>query len=283
MIDSRFAPVLVVGGCGFLGHHIVAQLLDSRHQVFILDVDTKRNRVQNPSASYHDGDIFSFSDLLVILQKIKPHIIIHTAAVINVARNPALGFKVNVEGTRNLLEGARKIGGVKAFIYTFSASVVHDSVSDLYNADERLPVLRTPQQHDLYSHTKGVAEEHVLAANRKDDILTVALRSAGIFGEGDLSNIANMIKACDEGKTRFQLGDNKNYFDFTYVQNVVQAHMLAMRKLMDASELSAHRRLKSVLTAKPFSSLTINPAYSGTMPARFGPLRATKPIPKTSG
>ena len=238
MMDSTSAPVLVVGGCGFLGHHIVAQLIDSHHQVSILDVDTRRNRIQNPSVSYYDGDISSFSDLLAILQKIKPHIIIHTAAVIEVARNPALGFKVNVDGTRNLLECARKIGGVKAFVYTSSASVVHDSISDLYNADERLPVLRIPQQHDLYSHTKGLAEDLVLAANRKDGILTVALRPAGIFGEGDLSNIANMVKACDEGKTRFQLGDNKNYFDFTYVQNVVQAHVVAMRKLTDTSRLS---------------------------------------------
>lgn len=235
MMNLRSAPVLMIGGCGFLSHHIVPKLLDSHHQVSILDVDTKRNRIQNPLAFYYDDDVSSFFDLLVILQKIKPHIIIHIAAVIEIARNPALNFKVNVEGTRNLLECARKIGGVNTFIYTSSASVVHDSVSDLYNADERLSVLRTPQQNDLYSHTKGLAEDLVLAVNHKDGILTVALRPAGIFGEGDLTNIASMVKACDEGKSRFQLGDNKNHSDFTYVENVVQAHILAMQKLVDVS------------------------------------------------
>lgn len=238
MMDSRSAPVLVVGGCGLLGHHVVAQLLDSHHQVSILDVDVTRNCIEHSSASYHEGDISLFSNLLVILQEIKPHIIIHTASLIEVARNPALGFKVNVEGTRNLLEGARMIGGVKAFIYTSSASVVHDGVHDLYNADERLPVLRSPQQTDLYSHTKGLAEDLVLAANRKYGILTVALRPSGIFGEGDTQTVAGMVQAYEQGKTRFQLGDNSNFFDFTYVHNVAHAHLLAMQKLIDVSGLS---------------------------------------------
>ena len=83
-----------------------------------------------------------------------------------------------------------------------------------------------------------MAEGLVLAANRKHGILTVSLRPAGIFGEGDMQNIAGMVQAYDQGKTRFQLGDNKNFFDFTYVQNVVQAHMLAMRRLMEVSKLS---------------------------------------------
>lgn len=237
-MKSTSGPVLVVGGCGFLGHHIVTQLLNSNHQVSILDIDTTRNRLPDPSATYHDGDISSFSDLLVILQAIKPRVIIHTASVVEAALNSPLFQKVNVEGTRNLLECARRIGGVKAFVYTSSASVVHDSVSDLYNADERLPVLRMPQQKDLYSHTKGVAEDLVLAANRQHGILTVSLRPAGIHGEGDVLMIPNMVKAYETGKTRFQLGNNANFFDFTNVSNVAHAHILAMQKLMDIDELS---------------------------------------------
>lgn len=237
-MKSTSGPVLVVGGCGFLGHHIVTQLLNSNHQVSILDIDTTRNRLPDPSATYHDGDISSFSDLLVILQAIKPRVIIHTASVVEAALNSPLFQKVNVEGTRNLLECARRIGGVKAFVYTSSASVVHDSVSDLYNADERLPVLRMPQQKDLYSHTKGVAEDLVLAANRQHGILTVSLRPAGIHGEGDVLMIPNMVKAYETGKTRFQLGNNANFFDFTNVSNVAHAHILAMQKLMDIHELS---------------------------------------------
>ncbi|MCJ1346005.1 erg26, C-3 sterol dehydrogenase [Peltigera leucophlebia] len=237
-MKSTSGPVLVVGGCGFLGHHVVTQLLNSDHHVSILDIDTTRNRFPGPSTTYYDGDISSFSDLLVILRSIKPHVIIHTASVVEAAGHPALFHKVNVEGTRNLLECARQIGSVKAFVYTSSASVVHDSVSDLYNADERLPVLRMPQQKDLYSHTKGVAEDLVLAANRQHGILTVSLRPAGIFGKGDVQTIPSMVQAYETGKTRFQLGNNANFFDFTNVRNVAHAHLLAMQKLMDIDGLS---------------------------------------------
>lgn len=65
----------------------------------------------------------------------------YTASPVVASGSTALYYKVNVEGTRNLIECAGKLGGVKAFVYTSSAAVVHDSVSDLMDADERLPVL----------------------------------------------------------------------------------------------------------------------------------------------
>jgi sterol-4alpha-carboxylate 3-dehydrogenase (decarboxylating) len=179
----------------------------------------------------------------------KPTIIIHTASppVVNDGQSSAqkkvakeLFYKVNVEGTRNLIEQAGKIGCVKAFVYTSTASVVHDTVSDLVNADERWPILRAPLQREYYSETKGIAEEIVLHANRKyGDMLTVALRPAGIFGEGDMQFTPNLLKAYEKGQTRFQLGENENLFDTTYVGNVAYAHILAAVALMDTHRLSA--------------------------------------------
>lgn len=230
--------VLVIGGCGFLGHHIVSQLLaPSTSKVSVLDLRTTNNRLEG--AAYYDADITSPTAVQEVLQKVKPQIIIHTASpVANVGRN-ALFYKVNVEGTRNLLEQAGEVSGVKAFVYTSSASVIHDNVSDLVNADERWPVLRAPLQKEYYSETKGIAEELVLAANRKyGDMLTVALRPAGIFGEADAQMIPGMLGALERGQTRFQLGDNDNLFDFTYVGNVAYAHILAAVALMDTHALT---------------------------------------------
>lgn len=223
--------VLVIGGCGFLGHHIVAQLLESYSaQISVLDLHTTRNRF--PFVSYYDGDITSESDVWSVLEKCKPAVIIHTASPPPVENTTkalrALYKKVNIEGTRNLVERAGELGCVKAFVYTSSASVVHDTVSNLVNADERWPVLRAPQQKEYYAETKGIAEGIVLAANRKyGDMLTISLRPAGIFGEGDVAAIPNMLKAYEKGQTKFQLGDNDNLFDFTYVGNVAYAHILA--------------------------------------------------------
>lgn len=228
--SKSLGSILVTGGCGFLGHHIVSQLLDSYHaRVSVLDLRTDRNRL--PSVSYYDGDITSESIVYKILEEVKPEIIIHTASPVpfdDSNNSNALYRKVNVDGTRNLLELAAKIGCVKAFVFTSSASIVHDTVSDLINADERWPVLRAPQQREYYSETKGIAEELVLAANRRDgDMLTAAIRPAGIFGEGDTQITMNMLRAHHKGQTKFQLGTNDNLFDFTYVGNVAHAHILA--------------------------------------------------------
>lgn len=245
--------VLVIGGCGFLGHHIVSQLLEpSTAQISVLDLRTTQNRLQG--ATYYDADITSPSTVRDVLQKVKPQIIIHTASPTQVqegAQNAAqkqkarqMYYKVNVEGTRNLIEQAGEIGCVKAFVFTSSASVVHDTVSDLINADERWPILRAPLQREYYSETKGIAEEIVLAANRKyADMLTVALRPAGIFGEGDMQFTPNLLQALAKGQTKFQLGENDNLFDCTYVGNVAFAHILAAVALMDTHALGSTQPL----------------------------------------
>lgn len=230
--------VLVIGGCGFLGHHIVSQLHESYSaEISVLDLRTNRNRVS--SASYYDGDITSKVDVRRVLEEVRPRIVIHTASPAYVANDnkDAMYKKVNVDGTRNLIELAGDIGCVKAFVYTSSASIVHDNIGDLINVDERWPVLYSPLQTEYYSETKAVAESIVLAANRKHgNMLTVALRPAGIFGEGDVQMIPGMLVAYQKGQTKFQLGSNDNLFDFSYVGNVAYAHILAADALVNTEE-----------------------------------------------
>ncbi|MCJ1310709.1 erg26, C-3 sterol dehydrogenase [Agyrium rufum] len=229
-IDS----VLVVGGCGFLGHHIVNQLLSTSTspQVSVLDLRTSLNR--HPKATYYDGDITSKTSVRSILSKTRPQVIIHTASPTAVRKGgEAIFKKVNIDGTQNLLECAGEAGCVIAFVFTSSASVIHDSVSDLIHANEDYPILKAPDQPDYYPESKGIAEEFVTAANKKyGDMLTIALRPAGIFGEGDVQLIPPMLKAYEKGQTKFQVGGNQNLFDYTYVGNVAYAHILAAAALI---------------------------------------------------
>ena len=240
--SKSLGSVLVIGGCGFLGYHIVSHLLESYSaQISVLDLRTTKNRL--PSVNYYEGDIASEADVKSILEKTKPAIIIHTASPPSAENTTkalrALYKKVNIDGTRNLVERAGEAGCVKAFVYTSSASVIHDNVSDLINADERWPILRSPKQQEYYAETKGIAECIVLAANREyGNMLTVALRPAAIFGEGDTGITPNLLKAYEKGQTKFQLGSNDNLFDFTYVRNVAHAHALAAVALMSTHVLS---------------------------------------------
>lgn len=228
------SSVLVVGGCGFLGHHVVSHLQNSVAQLSVIDLHTENNRFD--SVSYYSADITDKSSIFSILNRIRPVAIIHTASPVGTAfkGSAELYRKVNIEGTRNLLACANEVGCVKVFVYTSSASVIHDGVSDLVMADENYPILKPPQQTEYYSYTKGVAEQLVLEANRKDGtLLTAAVRPVSMFGEGDVQQLPTMLKVYFEGKTKIQLGDNSKWFDFVYVGNVAHAHVLALTKLLE--------------------------------------------------
>jgi sterol-4alpha-carboxylate 3-dehydrogenase (decarboxylating) len=151
--------------------------------------------------------------------------------------NPRLFTEVNVYGTNNLLSSARKVGTVQALVLTSTSSVIHDNVTDLLNADEALPILKPPAQKRIYTLTKAAAEEAVLTANRAHgnaSMLTCSLRPASAIGEADTICLGKMIAAAEQGKSRFQMGNGQNIYDFVYVGNVADAHILAARHLLSA-------------------------------------------------
>lgn len=187
----ELGTVLVVGGCGFLGWHIVDQLLNFpsekdpscqlpkpaeddprfdypllsdrypgyKAKVAVVDLRTSSNRL--PGVEYHDGDITSVESMLAVFRAVKPDVVIHTASPSMLDGNKPLLHKVNVDGTRTLLEVAGGTHGdwdgkCKAFVYTSSSSVVHDTQSDLINANEEWPYVRGKAQKEYYSETKVV-------------------------------------------------------------------------------------------------------------------------------
>jgi sterol-4alpha-carboxylate 3-dehydrogenase (decarboxylating) len=144
--------------------------------------------------------------------------------------------KVNIDGTRNLLECAQIMGTVEAFIYTSSSSIIHNQRFPLIEATEELPVLYYPEQPEYYSHTKALAEGMVLAANRTAGrMLTVSIRPATLYGEGDGITTTNLCKQALSGRAKFQFGNGKNLFDVAYVENCAYAQILAAEALLRAS------------------------------------------------
>ncbi|KAF7594986.1 erg26, C-3 sterol dehydrogenase [Aspergillus hancockii] len=267
----ELGSVLVVGGCGFVGWHIVNQLLnfpsetdpsaalpkpegDSRFdypqlsdryprciaKVAVVDLRTTNNRL--PGAEYYDGDITSVESMLGVFRKVKPDVVIHTATPNVLDGNKELLRKVNVDGTKMLLEvagGARGDWGgkCKAFVYTSSSSVVHDTQSDLINVNEEWPYVRGERQLEYYSETKADAEELVLKYNRTSpsNMLTCAVRPAGIYGEKDTTFTFKILEHSSKASPavlRMQLGENNNLFDFTYVGNIAYSHVLAAYRLI---------------------------------------------------
>lgn len=230
--------VLITGGCGFLGHHIVNLLLE-RHpstRVSVLDLRTTHNRKSSPNVSYYDSDVTDSEATKTLFAKLKPDVVIHTAGSPLIAKNE-VHHKVNVEGTKNILSTAQE-NGVKAFVYTSSASVIYDPKSELINANETYPLITGDAQPEYYTTTKAYAESAVLSANRqRSNFLTCAIRPAGIFGEGDVQLLPKMVTAFRKGQTKFQIGSNDNLFDFSYVQNIAHGHLLAVNALLQTYKM----------------------------------------------
>lgn len=231
------SPVLITGGCGFIGFHLVQHLFkaDPSCQIHVLDIDVSRNQIS--PATYYECDISSSSAVDNAMQKARPRTIFHIASPDSMVIRPELFEKVNVGGTRNILSSAAKVGTVQALVFTSSSSVIHDNVTDLIEADETLPILRPPIQKRVYTLTKATAEEEVLSANRKsgnNSMLTVSLRPCTAIGEADTVCLGKMIPRAEEGKMKFQMGNGQNIYDFVYVGNLVDAHILAAQALLKA-------------------------------------------------
>lgn len=118
-------------------------------------------------------------------------------------------------------------------MYTSSASVVHDAVSDLVDGDDSLPLVYLPKQKEVYTHSKALADQLVLDANSTapGGMLTASIRPSGIFGEHE-GTAKGFVDNAAAGKLKNQIGDGKNLFDFTYIENVIYAHVLAAQCLL---------------------------------------------------
>lgn len=235
--------VMVIGGTGFLGHHIVNMLVHhyQTESISVIDLRTSRNqRPDSDSVRYLEADITDASRLLSIFDETCPDVVIHTASPppqATVATTREMFKKVNIDGTRCVVETCQK-KNIKALVYTSSASIVSDNKSDLINIDERWPVISGAKQPEYYVETKAKAEELILSANRQGPhkLLTAAIRPSGIVGEGDTMVTYHIMNIYREGKTGVQVGKNDNLFDFTYVENVAYAHLLAAKALLLTAE-----------------------------------------------
>lgn len=220
--------VLVTGGGGFLGKQIIEALLR-------LDCGSIRSVGRNPQPELGKigvevlcGDI---SDSSFILKACESRsLVFHVAALAGVWGKPGDFYRVNVTGTRNVLDACRK-GNVSALVYTSSPSVVLHG-GDTENADESIPY---PEKYLApYPETKAVAERLALNANSAD-FATVALRPHLIWGPGDPHLLPRVIERARKRKL-VQVGDGKNLVDMTYVGNAAFAHIAAAEALRNSQK-----------------------------------------------
>ncbi|CAF9937180.1 hypothetical protein IMSHALPRED_011048 [Imshaugia aleurites] len=228
--------VLVVGGCGFVGYHIVnAFVQDSTwSSVHIMSRNPSRNQVEG--AHYHSGSLTSLEQLQSLLAEVRPSLIIHTASPngFGDAGDERYFQEVNVKGTQNLLKAAIASDYVKSFIYTSSVEVMEGSSHSFLTEDAQMSTLTS--RADYYAKTKAIADQAVLDANEMGGLRTLCLRLAAVYGERDSQAIPGALEALQTGRNRYQIGDNKNLFDSVSAANAARSHLLAAKALLRQPE-----------------------------------------------
>ncbi|KAK1346366.1 hypothetical protein QTO34_000220 [Cnephaeus nilssonii] len=213
----------VIGGSGFLGQHMVEQLLARGYTVNVFDM---RQGFDNPQVQFFLGDLCSQQDLYPALKGVST--VFHCASPPPSSNNKELFYRVNYIGTRKSLKLAKRLG-------FSSASVIFEGV-DIKNGTEDLPYAMKPI--DYYTETKILQEREVLGANDPErNFLTTAIRPHGIFGPRDPQLVPILIEAARKGKMKFMIGNGENLVDFTFVENVVHGHILAAEHLSQDTAL----------------------------------------------
>jgi len=226
--------VLVTGGAGFIGSHLTEALLQQGHRVRVLD-DFSTGKRENlifdkeyPALEIIEGDIRH----LAVCQKTMKEIeyVFHQAALPSVQRSvedPLGSNAVNVGGTLNILFAARE-EKVRRVIYASSSSVYGDTPT--LPKDEKMP----PTPLSPYALQKYIGEQYCRLFCQLYGLETVSLRYFNIFGPKQDPNsiysavIPKFIDALLQGFPPIIFGDGEQSRDFTYIENVVQANLLAM-------------------------------------------------------
>lgn len=222
--------VLVTGANGFLGSHLVRQLIQRGYEVTAM---TRRSddALSGLGITTAHGDVRSLEKVLQATEG--QEIVFHTASVSGIWGPWKHFYENNTVGARNVVEACRK-NGVRKLVYTSSPSVTFEGQHQL-NLNESAPYPKKWLCH--YPHSKALAEQHVLESNEPGELLTCSLRPHLIWGPGDRHLIPRLIARARAGQLR-RVGDGTNQVDNIYVDNAAEAHIRAAEALADDSPVA---------------------------------------------
>ena len=237
-----FSEILVTGGAGFIGSHIVDRLLDEGFKVRVLDslsTGEKKNLAKHQdkkSFQFIEGNIRNFDLVKKTVKGVDA--VIHEAALVSVTRsveNPLLSNEINVTGTVNLLKACVD-AHVKRFVYASSCAVYGDTET-LPNHENLAPKPLSP-----YAVDKLAAENYAKVFHKVYGLETTSLRYFNVYGPrqkyGPYSGVISIfINRLLENKPPIIYGDGEQTRDFINVKDVVEANMLALSKRKAVGEV----------------------------------------------
>ena len=222
--------VLVTGGAGFVGSHVVDACLAAGHQVVVVDDLSTGSRANlNVRARWYQVDIRT-EELTAVIAAERPDVISHQAAQVSVKRSvddPLTDASINVLGTIRLLEAARQ-AGVGRIVFASTGGAIYGEVAEGL-ADERHPC----RPVSPYAIAKLAVEHYLESYRATHGLETVVLRYANVYGprqdpHGEAGVVAIFMQKILAGVTPTIFGDGEQVRDFVYVGDVVRANLAAL-------------------------------------------------------
>ncbi len=229
--------ILVTGGAGFIGSHLVEKLLAAGHAVIVLDDfnDFYDPRIKHANiagfakdVSVCHVDIRDGAAVRNLFHREKVDAIAHLAARAGVRpsiQHPHLYYDTNVTGTLHLLEAARVIG-VESFVFASSSSVYGASKTVPFSEDQQLTQTLSP-----YGATKVAGEFLCSTYSHLYQMRVVALRYFTVYGPRQRPDLAihQFTRRIYAGQPIDQFGDGSTRRDYTYIDDVIQGTMAALK------------------------------------------------------
>jgi UDP-glucose 4-epimerase len=222
--------ILVTGGAGFIGSHVVDTFIANGHEVVIVDdLSTGRRSNLNPTATFYQIDIRS-DDLSEVFEKEKPQVVDHHAAQMDVRRSvvdPLFDADVNVLGSIKLIELSRE-HGVERFIYISTGGAV-------YGEPEYLPCDEAHPINPIcpYGASKHTVEHYLYMYHELYGLDYVVLRYPNVYGprqdpHGEAGVVAIFTGLMLKGDQVVINGDGDQERDFVFVGDCARANLLAL-------------------------------------------------------
>lgn len=228
--------IIVTGGAGFIGSHIVDAYVKAGHRVAVID-NLSFGSVKNihPKAKLYKADVKDLESLWKIFAKEKPDAVNHHAGIADVhasVGNPMPTFETNVTGTMNVLLAfnAHGEGNRRRFIFASSGGAV-------YGEPKRIPAREGTPALPIspYGLSKFLGEKMIEFYGRQSGFSYMILRYANVYGprqkpKGEAGVVPVFRELMEQGKRPKIFGDGTKTRDYVFVEDIARANLLALRK-----------------------------------------------------
>jgi UDP-glucose 4-epimerase len=273
--------VLVTGGAGFIGSHIVDRMLADGHEVAVIDdLSTGRRENVARAARFYELDLRDREGVSKVVSDFRPSHVTHQAAQASVAisvREPMQDASVNVIGGLNLLDACTKDSPVERFVFASTGGAIYGEVPEGTRAtEEKVPTPISP-----YAIHKFTFEQLLSVYRRERGLTTTTLRYANVYGprqdpHGEAGVVAIFFGLLLSGKplrinARLKEGDDGCVRDYVYVNDVAQANAFALAGRVTESILNVGTGSPTTTLELARGIMQVAERDVGTVPGAYRP------------